>query len=264
MKSKVEVSGNSVIKYNTSKFSEGFEWLTERLSVNHNRELRFYDWYGENEFKFLKVPKLLEKSREHISLERLFELPNASVDISSLKPALIEFMMVGRNKPFKLTDYISSPTQSIIRGLILNAKFLGVRVILNTLGHLFRLKLNRPNDLPVSLIHKDLKIDQNLIVTESGVYFIDFGSSVLTRDYFLTDIVELATDHVNLCVDFDIIREIVSSLELKCKKKYIQSQLYLLLLRRYMHFPKVDRENTAKMKNVKCFINDLNSLVKKY
>ena len=264
MKSKVEIRSCSVIKHNTSKFSQGFEWFTERLSINHNRELRFYDWYGENEFKYLKVPKLLEKSGKHITLERLFELPNTIVDISKLKPALIEFMMVGRNKSFKLTDYFSSPTQSIIRGLILNARFLGVRAIVNTLSHLLRLKLNRPKNLPVSLIHKDLKTDQNLIVTASGVYFIDFGSSVLTRDYFLTDIVELSTDHVNLSIDFDVIKEIVSSLDFKCNQKYIQSQLYLLLLRRYMHFPKVDRENKEKMKKIKLFIHDLNSIVEKY
>ena len=40
-----------------------------------------------------------------------------------------------------------------------------------------------------------------MIITKKRAYFIDFGSSILTKHYFLTDIVELATDHSSYEVD---------------------------------------------------------------
>jgi len=41
----------------------------------------------------------------------------------------------------------------------------------------------------------------------------------------------------------------------------LRSQIFLLLLRRYLHFPAVDRANELKMSNVKEFLDNLDALV---
>jgi hypothetical protein len=40
-----------IVKYNAAKFSNGLECFTELLSINHNREVRVYDWYNEKNIK---------------------------------------------------------------------------------------------------------------------------------------------------------------------------------------------------------------------
>ena len=112
------------------------------------------------------------------------------------------------------------------------------------------------------LIHKDLKEDQNMIATKNGIYFIDFGSSILTRNYFLTDIVELSTDHVTNTVNFDLIRQFIVELGVdKYNIEYLRSQIYLLLLRRYLHFHPIDRADKLKMEKARYFLSNLDSLV---
>ena len=124
---------------------------------------------------------------------------------------------------------------------------------------------NSPRVGGTYLIHKDLKTNQNMISTQNGVYFLDFGSSILTRHYFLIDIVELSTDHLANKVDFDLLRLLIKELGSENYKiEYLRSQIYLLLLRRTMHFGKVDRANEQIMANVKVFLDNLDSVVSNF
>ena len=112
------------------------------------------------------------------------------------------------------------------------------------------------------MIHKDLKKDQNMMQTKSGVYFIDFGSSILTKYYFLTDIVELATDHQENSVNLNLIKKFIRELnQTDFNDKFLSSQIFLLLLRRYLHFPSIDRANKQKMSKAKIFLENLDSLM---
>ncbi len=170
---------------------------------------------------------------------------------------------MGTECSISVFDAISSPTQSVIRGLIFNCKFLGIAGVVNASRHLINLYRKRPKNLKSWLIHKDLKIDQNMIPTSKGVYFIDFGSSVITKNYFLTDVVELATNHQTYEVDFHLIEKFLERLDIKADISFIRSQVYLLLLRRYLHFPEIDRKNKEKMYNVKKFLRNLDSNILK-
>ena len=115
------------------------------------------------------------------------------------------------------------------------------------------------------LIHKDLKTNQNMIKTDKGIYFIDFGSSILTKHYFLTDIVELATNHIANKVDFDLLRSFIQELGPdQFHIQYLQSQIYLLLLRRTLHFGPKDLNNMEIMNNVREFHNNLDALVNSF
>lgn len=261
MKSKVESHKDYIIKHNTAKFSTGLEWITEFLSINHNREVRVYSWFSEKNHKNLLIPKAYELNSDNIKIEKLIE-EKTEIHIFKLIPKLKEFTQLGQNKKMNLYDLISSPAQSVLRGLLFNARYLGINVILQALRHLFILYTNKPLSGKTYLIHKDLKKDQNMMSTTNGVYFIDFGSSILTKYYFLTDIVELASDHKNFTVNFNLIESFIEELNINnYSTKFLKSQIYLLLFRRYQHFHPIDRANKIKMRDAKKFLINLDSLV---
>ncbi len=262
MEDKVESFNDYIIKYNTSKYSHGLEWFTELLSINHKRELRVYNWYNEKSHQSLLIPSAYELNNKYIKIEKLLEVDSNEIHVSDLIPSIKEFALLGIEKRINLYDLFSSPTQSVLRGLIRNAKFLGTKVIFQAIKHLSILYTKKPKDCGTYLIHKDLKIDQNMISTKKGIYFIDFGSSILTKYYFLTDIVELSTDHFANKVNFDLLETFIKEIGLdNLNIEYLRSQIFLLLLRRYLHFPAVDRANELKMANVKEFLDNLDALV---
>lgn len=262
MKDKVEISDSYITKFNTSQFSHGLEWVTELLSINHNREIRVYSWYSEKSHQKLLIPKAYEINSQYIKIEKIQGEENVNIDINELIPNLKEFIFLGKNKKMNIFDFLSSPTQSVIRGLIRNATFLGTKIIFQSIKHLFLLYYFKPKSIDNFLIHKDLKKDQNMMQTKSGVYFIDFGSSILTKYYFLTDIVELATDHQENRVNLNLIKKFIRELnQTDFNDKFLSSQIFLLLLRRYLHFPPIDRANKQKMSKAKIFLENLNSLM---
>jgi hypothetical protein len=262
LESKVELSDNFVFKYNTSQYSSGLEWVTELLSINHQRELRVYSWHVKKKCKYLLIPKIYEMSNTHLKLEKLTETNKPIPTVFNLIPNIIEFSLLGYGKKRKISDFISSPSQSVVRGILKNFKFLGFKIIQSTFLNLFKLYKFKPTYNKCYLIHKDLKINQNMINTSKGVYFIDFGSSIITKNYFLADIVELATDHYNFKVNFELIKEYIIKINAKdLSIDYLRSQLYLLLLRRYLHFSKVGWADTNNMIKVKKFLSNLDDLV---
>ena len=264
MKDKVEVSSDYIIKYNTSKFSTGLEWFTEFLSINHNRELRVYKWYKEKDHKNLLIPDVYEMNSKHIKIEKLIEIKK-NITIPELIPSIKEFILLGTNQKRNIFDFFSSPTQSVLRGLIRNASFLGVKVIFQTIKHLLHLYIYKPRSSKTYLIHKDLKTNQNMMHTQNGTYFIDFGSSILTKHYFLADIVELSTDHLANKVNFNLLRLLIKELGSENYNiEYIRSQIFILLLRRTLHFGPVDRANKKIMDNLKVFLDNLDSLVSSF
>ena len=264
MKDKVEVFNDHIIKYNTSRFSKGLEWVTESLSINHNREVRVYRWYQEKKTRELLIPKVFEINQNFIKIEKVRDDSN-EIQIPKLITSIREFVQLGMNEKMNLYDFLSSPTQSILRGLFTNVRFLGFRIIFQAIRHLLVFYSKKPKNSKTFLIHKDLKKDQNMISTKKGVYFIDFGSSILTKNYFLTDIVELSTDHINFKVNFDLINSFISDLGIEdYDLDFLKSQIFLLLLRRYLHFHPLDRSNPIKMNNAREFLGNLDSLVAKF
>ena len=254
MKSKVECFNDHVVKHNTARFSKGLEWLTEVISINHKRELRVYTWYNESNPKYLLIPVAYELNKKFIKIEKLKELDKKNLQPEEIIENIKEFALLGDGKRINFYDFLSSPSQSVIRGLVGNVRFLGWQVVISAFKHIFLLYKNKPRKNTTYLIHKDLKKDQNMIITKKGAYFIDFGSSILTKHYFLTDIVELATDHSSYEVDFDLIKNFIQAMgRVNFRTQYLKSQIYLLLLRRYLHVHPIDRVNEEKMNKIKHF-----------
>jgi hypothetical protein len=265
MKSKVEITDDVIIKHNTARYSSGLEWITELLSINHNRELRVYRWYEQKPKKHLLIPKTYVLKEKYIKIEKLANIENGEISIRDIIPNIKEFVALGKWETRNVFDIFSSPTQSILRGLLTNAKFLGARTVSIALKHLFLLHKYKPHRDVMYLIHKDLKIDQNMIMTSKGVYFIDFGSSILTKHYFLTDVVELATNHVANTVDFELLRSFINELNPdQFHTQYLRSQIYLLLLRRTLHLSSVDKANSEIMSRVREFQKNLDTLANSF
>lgn len=265
MKAKVEITENYIIKHNTARYSVGLEWVSELLSINHNRELRVYRWYEQKSKEHLRIPRAYELNEKFIKIEKLVGTENCDISVASIIPNIKEFISLGVREKRNVYDIFSSPTQSIVRGLFRNARFLGIRTILTALKHFFLMYRYCPKEETMFLIHKDLKSNQNMIKTDKGIYFIDFGSSILTKRYFLTDIVELATNHIANTVDFDLLRLLIQELGPdQFHIQYLRSQIYLLLLRRTLHFGPKDLSNAEIMKNVKEFHNNLDVLVSRF
>jgi len=262
IKDKVEIFNNFIIKHNTANFSYGLEWFTELLSINHKRELRVYEWYNSKNHKHLLIPEIYEKNSKYIKIEKLIEIEESEINVFEIIPKLEEFILMGYGQKRHIYDIASSPTQSILRGLLMNAKFLGFSNIIRTFKHLISLYVYKPSKNYNYLIHKDLKTDQNMIATEKGIYFIDFGSSILTKHYFLADVVELSTNHRINKINAALIESFIKNF---CGNKYhpiyLRSQIYLLCIRRYMHLPKVDRADSKKMAGIREFLDNLDSLV---
>ena len=261
MKTKDEIYKGYIIKYNTARYSVGLEWITELLSINHNRELRVYRWYKQKHHKHLLIPHPYVLNSKYIKIEKLFATENIEISLPDIIANIKEFLLLGKQKSRNIFDIFSSPTQSILRGLFRNAWFLGIRTILTALKHIFLMYRHKPKIENMYLIHKDLKSNQNMINTRKGIYFIDFGSSILTKHYFLTDVIELATDHIANEVNFDLLRLLIQELGPdKFSIQFLRSQIYLLLLRRTLHFGPKDLNNLEVMNNVKEFLNNLDSL----
>jgi hypothetical protein len=81
----------------------------------------------------------------------------------------------------------------------------------------------------------------------------------------LADVVELATNHLANTVDFELLRSFVQELGSdRFHIQYLRSQIYLLLLRRTLHFGLKDLGNSEIMNNVKEFHNGLDALVNSF
>lgn len=263
VKEKVEIHEDYVLKFNTSKYTHNLEKITEFFSINYNREIRVYKFYEKKDHTSLLIPKILEINKKYIKIEKIKESRKNTIKAIDLVPALLEFLNLGRmGKKLEFSDYLSSPTLSVIRGSFFNLRFLGAVVFFRGFKYLFKLYKNRPKLRKIYLIHKDLKRNQNMVQAQDGNYFIDFGSSILTTDYFLTDIIELSLD-VNVPVlDLNPVMTVVKELGFdQSSLEYIRAQIYILLYRRFLHLHPTTRLDPSFMENSKKFLINLEGFV---
>ena len=76
---------------------------------------------------------------------------------------------------------------------------------------------------------------------------------------------ELSTDHLANKVNFNLLRLLIKELGSENYNiEYIRSQIFILLLRRTLHFGPVDRANKKIMDNLKVFLDNLDSLVSSF
>jgi len=252
MNNKVELHKDYVIKYNTSKFSTGVEKLTESLSVNHRREIRVYEAFDSKKNEHLKIPTLIEMNNKFIKIQRLYNNNlEVNTNIEEKIPYFVEFLNLGKSvKKMPFFDLISSPGFSFIRGSIYGIRNYGFSLILKCYIDAMHLTFIKKTYKKTFLIHKDLKWNQNTIQTDNGLYFFDFGSSVLTKRYFLTDIVGLSIDLDNLKFDIVPIVKLLKILGFDSHYfKYAKMQIRVLLMRNFIHLhPNTKKDNNYMLK----------------
>lgn len=260
-KNKVEIYDEYVIKYNTADDSKGLEKFTEVLGVNFRRELRVYSHYASHKFSYLLIPNLLEKGSDYIKMEKLTGIPE-KIQVNSIILNLKEFLMIGINeKKLELFDFISSPAVSVIRGSLYGVMMYGPKIHFRMIFYILKLMASFKYHKKFYLIHKDLKTNQNMINTTNGVYFFDFGSSVLTKRYFLTDVIELSIDFENL--EFDISPTVSLLQSLGFENDYLaiaKMQIQIILYKRFLHLHKRTKKDFEYMKKVRSFVDNIYKL----
>ena len=259
MKSKVEIHENHVIKYNTNKFSSGIEKIID-LGISHKRELRIYNAYNPTLHKYIKIPKLYEANNTYIKIERLYESksPN-SKKLEELIPFIREFLLLGESvKKMRLSDFISSPAISVIRGSIYGFTNFGLVTMIKTYKSLFSLALAKDKHKNNFLIHKDLKWNQNMMNTNRGLYFYDFGTTIITKKFFLLDVVGLSLDVGNKNFDINPSINLLKTLGFDhTYKRLARSQIRVLIMRVFLHLHPNTKKNKEYMSNVKEIIKNL-------
>ena len=259
---KVEIYNEYVIKYNTSKFSKGIQKITEFLGINFSKELRVYRKFHRDNFNYLLIPKMLECNKKYIVIEKIENDSKQEINPLGIIPNLLEFMSLGLNERINLFDLLSSPAISIYRGVITGVINFGFKTTFKIIFYTFIIGVSAKCDREIYLIHKDLHRRQNIINSKKGIYFIDFGSSFLTKKYFLTDIVQLSIDlnRFDFRFDFDIAPSIVMLKKLGYSRKdmiKVKYQIHILLFRRFLHLHSLNRSDKAFMEKARVFISKL-------
>jgi hypothetical protein len=258
---KVEIYDKYVIKYNTPGGSKGFERMFGILGIEFKRELRVYNYYNSYDFQYLLIPKLLEKDSNYIKIQRLIG-NNEKIEARNVVPNLKEFLMMGANeKKIGFFDFLSSPAVSVVRGSLYGALTYGPKLHFKILTYIIKLILSFKFHGNVYLIHKDLKTFQNCMNTVNGVYFYDFGSSVLTKRYFLTDVIELSIDLEKLEFDLSATLSLLQSLGFDNEyNKIAKMQIQVILYRRFLHLHSRTRNDADYMKKVKSFVHNITNI----
>jgi hypothetical protein len=259
---KVEIYDEFVIKHNVAGDSRGLERIFEILGINFRRELRVYNYYNIYDFHYLLIPKLLEKDSNYIKIQRLIG-NNEKIEARNVVPSLKEFLMMGANeKKIGFFDFLSSPAVSVLRGSLYGVLTYGPKLHFKIITYILRLILSFKYHGNVYLIHKDLNISQNCINTVNGVYFYDFGSSVLTKRYFLTDVIELSIDFEKLEFELSATLSLLQSLGFDNEyNKIATMQIQVILYRRFLHLHSRTRNDAEYMKKVKSFVHNITNIV---
>ena len=250
---KIKIIGNFVIKYDVIE-STGLERLLDFFSIPFNRELRIYRQFMKGDYKHLLIPQLFEVGSDYIKMERIFPKP-IEIKLLDIISNIQEFLSLGISSKMRFSDYLSSPSLSIIRGTPFAVRYYGLKTHLIMILLLFKYTIFSFSLTKNYAIHKDLKLDQNMMLSEKGVYFFDFGSSVITKKYFLNDITDLSVDYSKFIYDpkptILLLKEMNYGIEYE---KIIKMQISLILYKRFLHLHKRDARNKDHMAKVKRFI----------
>lgn len=259
-KNKVEIYKDFVIKNNIANSKNVFQRFAETFSIQFKRELRVYNMYSVFESNYLLIPDLLEVGYNYFKMERLYQ-SSYNIDPYSIVPNLREFMLLAGDKArFSLFDFLSSPALGVIRGSLFGVLNYGVRQHVKILICILKLSLNRKFHKKIYLIHKDLHINKNIMNTEKGVYFYDFGQAIFTKRYFLTDVIQLSINFPEL--EFNPIPIIKLLQSLGYDKGYINfasMQIKIILYKRSLHFHIDHKRNIEFMKKVKMFVSEIDN-----
>jgi serine/threonine protein kinase len=261
MKNKVEIYDDKIIKYNTGRFSSGYEKVTESLGINFKREVRVYSLYNNSQQKSLMIPKLIEHNKKQLILEKI-TAKDSLVFPFQLVDSINEFLTLPcKTSRITFFDILSSPSFSILRGYLFAVYNFGFKLSTKMILIMFKFLILNKKYKRTWLIHKDLK-NKNIINSANGYYIIDFGSSILTKNYFLFDIVDLALNIEEFYFDMSLVFNLLESLGYE--KSYIpiaNIQVKILLFKKFLHLPKFYRSNKDYMSKVKNFILNLDKVV---
>lgn len=193
------------------------------------------------------TPELIHSDFTKIELEYLdghLGFSKSSENIKNIANYLYLFSnhkLSGNSKWITILSLISSPTFSILRGIV-NTFFSGEFALAIKGLWLLSRYLLLPNPGEFILIHRDLLDRQNIMTVDNAIYIFDFESTICTKKYRLQDIVtvslnlnEIDLNNSNWFCN-DLLNEYLSSYyEKQIIDEDMFIQIWLILFRAVIH-----------------------------
>lgn len=207
----------------------------------------------ETEFQLdFLYPKFIDSNCELFNLEFIDGTKGWNKDLiidRKIIQALTSFTNLKVRKYFviRFLSFIRNPYITIIKGmmkLVVRLDFYFLKILIFILiKYKFKFKNEIHNDF---LIHSDCTAYQNVISVGKELYFIDFESTIFTKDFFLIDIVSMSIDYNKLRnLDSDwlnsfLIADYVKKNHHFNSKSRLNLQIYLCILRKMINLPQTD------------------------
>lgn len=223
------------------------------LELQFQEEIFFLKTLGTITFKHLNYPKLVKATNNYFITKYIegrdgewkpcFQLKSLFTKI------LVDFQLSANeltlNWRIKMIAPLFSPTGSVLRLSITNGiKYSGFRSAVKSLILALKLDLRNQRQEFRFLIHGDLIpaprstngliYSKNLIFTASGnIYIIDFELPVISRKFFLSDMVDIAFNFEEESLDWDWLMTFVKEQKTRVliKGLKIEDQIRIALLR---------------------------------
>jgi thiamine kinase-like enzyme len=208
------------------------------------KERDVYLMLNKSQFKHFNYPRLIEHDNTSLTIEYYEGVKGWDDELISSKQvikSLIEFNMLLINnkeiqhKRFDMINLIRNPNFSIIKGILLNFYQFKHTIIIRLFYGMLLQTINKSPEKKF-LVHGDVSRYQNLITTNSKLIFIDFESVLITRNFYLIDIIGLAINYKNLrlnrmdWLDINLVINYLQEMPYKFKSKDIKLQIYLVLI----------------------------------
>jgi len=237
------------------------------LDISFQREIFINRQMAEKSFSFFKAPKLVSSDgRDYMLFEYISGIDASIKDLTKEEIAcsLYEFQNSFMNPYASLFDRIVSmgmkPISSLLRGILAIVLFQCGFDYARKALHAVKLSFRRQKPLKqAKLLHKDLRYDENYIISDKNeLYLIDFASVVTERRWIMLDLIDVSFDAERLEVDFSLIKEYHQQLAKTQDvngEVDLKAQVRIALMRKliyYMHRSKYSNEQKKAFKRFLC------------
>jgi hypothetical protein len=155
--------------------------------------------------------------------------------VSSIMEFNLSYKKSSMISNLRLISFIRNPVFSMLKGLAKNIKRINLKFFLKSILFIIIYEFKLTGCKSFFLMHGDVSRYQNIISSLNGLYYIDFESSIITKKFYLLDIVGLAIDYEKIrlnnqyWLDIDLINNYLKAHPCKDSLKIIKNQIRLLI-----------------------------------
>jgi len=231
--------GNLILKIPSSTQNKGIirkiiSFIHPDSSLYFQNELEIYNKFNIQSFEFFRFPKLLFGNSDFI-LMRYVEGEKGwnknSISKESFANALMEFNNIG-NKLGKKKALIKTNLrmQITLHAISKILKKTSLKISISIIRVVFLSLFNKKPRGKRKLIHNDLFGENNLLTVNDEIYFLDFETATIEKEWVLKDIIEISFNR-DLSFDKELFFLYVECLD-DDYTQYYENQFRMILLLR--------------------------------